>query len=447
MAETPETRAGKHRHGATTRRTLLVVAGVLSFLLAVGSGLSIAQIHRWEGTLTKYCAGSGCDKANPGGHNLIHVEPFCKDICNYLILGSDSRAQLTKRQQGQFGSPTLVTGQRSDTIIVVRVNAAANRTVILNIPRDLRVQIPGHGLDKINSAFQYGADTLVQAVEQLTGLTINPYVEVNFAGFINVVNAIGGVPICVDHAMVDTLSGLNLPRGGCYNLQGAQALSFVRARHVQGDAIPDFSRIARQQQFMRAIIDKVISPKETFRINQIVNAVKDNLVIDQNLNIYSVQDLTRKLAVVGQQGVTFRVVPAIPVTIDGGDYVQLQQPQARNLFAKIRKNQYLGTLGKEEPGGAISPANITVRLEDAASGGAVKQVESFLKRAGFVVLPVTAAPPGQRKSEILYGTEAGKEKAVVSSYLPRLSVVFDRHPVAGADVTVIVGPDFSGLPS
>jgi len=117
---------------------------------------------------------------------------------------------------------------------VVRVNAAANRTVILNIPRDLRVQIPGHGLDKINSAFQYGADTLVQAVEQLTGLTINHYVEVNFAGFINVVNAIGGVPICVDHAMVDTLSGLNLPRGGCYNLQGAQALSFVRARPRPG---------------------------------------------------------------------------------------------------------------------------------------------------------------------------------------------------------------------
>lgn len=425
-----------------------MVAGVLSFLLAVGSGLSIAQIHRWEAGLNKVCAGSGCSKSDPNNPPpLFHVEPFCKDICNYLILGSDSRAKLTTKQQGHYGSPSQVTGQRSDTIIVVRVDTRQNRTVILNIPRDLRMQIPGHGVDKINSAFQYGADTLVQTVEQLTGLTINHYVEVNFAGFINVVNAIGGVPICVDHAMVDTLAGLNLPHGGCYDLQGPQALAFVRARHVQGDAIPDFSRISRQQQFMRAIIDKVISPKQTFRINQIVNAVKDNLVIDQNLNLYSVQDLTRKLATVGQQGVTFRVVPAIPVLIGGVDYVQLQQPEARNLFAKIRRGQYLGVLGKEEPGSKVSPANITIRLEDAASGGKVQQVESFLKRAGFVVLPVTAAPAGQTKSEILYGTDFRNEMNVVSSYLPNMALVFDKHPVAGADLTVIVGPDFTGLPS
>ena len=100
----------------------------------------------------------------------------------------------------------------------------------------------------------------VQVVEKLFKMPVNHYIEINFQGFINVVNAMGGVSVCIDKPMIDTLSGLNLPHAGCYTLKGAQALAFVRARHVQGDSIPDFSRISRQQQFLRAALQKMQSP-------------------------------------------------------------------------------------------------------------------------------------------------------------------------------------------
>ncbi|HEX9235403.1 MAG TPA: LCP family protein, partial [Actinomycetota bacterium] len=250
-----------------------------------------------------------------------------KHACNFLLLGSDSRAGLSKKQQKSIGTgPQAVQGQRADTIIVVNVNAAENRTVVLHIPRDLLVTIPGHGQNKINSAFSFGPNTMVKTVEGLTGLKINHYVAINFAGFEGLVNALGGVTICVNKPMVDTLAGLNLRHVGCYHMSGRTALAFVRARHVQGDIIPDFSRISRQQKFMRALIQKALSAGSIFHLPSLIQAVQDNLILDKGLNLYELQDLTRKLAKLGQGHVLFRIVPSTPVTIDGVDYVQLVQP-------------------------------------------------------------------------------------------------------------------------
>src|SRR5439155_9594340 len=138
--------------------------------------------------------------------------------CNFLLLGSDSRAGL-----GTLAEQT-VTGQRADTIIVAHVDTEHRHTVVLSIPRDLLVPIPGHGMNKINTAFNYGPDVMVQTVEQLTGLQINHYAEINFTGFQELVDALGGVPVCTKTPLIDQLSHLNLPKAGCYNLHGPQAL-------------------------------------------------------------------------------------------------------------------------------------------------------------------------------------------------------------------------------
>ena len=435
------------------RKIFLVVAGVLSFLLAGGSAFSIATIKYADSQLTKVCAGDsrGCDEFHGGVPNVDNDKPgICsKRQCNFLILGSDSRNGLTKAQQARFGNGQTVQGQRADTIIVVTIDPIRNRTIVLSLPRDLLVDIPGHGENKINSAFGYknGANLMVRTVEKVTGLQINHYVEVNFAGFEGLVSALGGVHICIDQPMEDRLAGLHLPHAGCYDLKGNQALAFVRARHVEGDTIPDFSRIARQQQFMRVVIQKLLSVSAITRLGSLIKAVKNNLVVDNRLNLYDLQGLTRRLSGLGQRGVLFRVLPAEPVTIDGVDYVQML-PQAKGLLASIRNGTRLGSIGLEAPSTKMSPANITVRVYDAGSSGEAQKVVNFLPDAGFVVLPMEPAPTGLKKTEIIFREKTSRQRDVVSSYLKIYSFLnsFRRARDSGADVAIVIGSDFKGIP-
>jgi LCP family protein required for cell wall assembly len=418
----------------------LATAGVLALLVAAGSGLAIATIRGVDRRIPKYRVGSKC----AGPDCIQAVNPVCiREACTFLILGSDSRRGLTKKQQQQLGTNArFASGQRSDTIILVQVDPQKDRTIVLSIPRDLRVPIPGHGVNKINTAFSVSPNLMVRTVERLTGLRINHYVEVNFIGFEKLVNALGGIPVCIDRPLHDSLAKLNLPHKGCYNLRGATALAFVRARHIQGDAIPDFSRISRQQQFMRALIEKALSIGSVFHIPDLIKAVQRNLIVDENMNIYALQDLTRKLGQLGQRHVYFRIVPAVPVPIGGVDYLQLLEPQASRLFARLRNGQPLGNLGREAPLTPLSPANVTVQVLDANSGGRAAQVIQYLQRAGFVVLPVKPAPPELNQPVILWGHREYKPKEVVATYLPSLDVVYDQVHTVGTIVTVVVTPNF-----
>ncbi len=424
----------------TRVRTIsLVLAGTLSLVASAGAAFAIATIRHVEHTVEKFrtdpqetCTEQDC----------LPIKPQCLDQrCIFLVLGSDSRKGVPKK----FGTTKNSPGQRSDTILLVQVDARHNRTVVLSIPRDLRVDIPGHGVGKINTAFNYGPNTMVRTVESLTGLAINHYVDVNFLGFEGVVNALGGVPICVDKPMVDALAGLNLPHPGCYNLHGRQALAFVRARHVVGDTIPDFSRISRQQQFMRALITKVLSAGALLHISDFIEAVQHNLRMDANLNLYALQDLTRKLGELGQSGVAFRIVPSVPVSINGVDYVQLIQPQAGQLFARLRQGVRPGGLGLAAALTRISPANVTVQVLDAGSSGAAQNVADYLQQAGFVVLPVAPAPAGLTTSAILWRGDSAEEKEVVASYLTLVPPKRDNRHTKGATVTVVIAPDFQGI--
>jgi LCP family protein required for cell wall assembly len=426
------------RHGA--RIAFLATAGLLSLLIAVGSGFAIATIRRVEDRIPKRGVGPGCT----GEECIPSVDPVCiREACTFLVLGSDSRQGLTKKQLSAFGGSA---GQRADTIILVQVDAQKDRTVVLSIPRDLRVPIPGHGVNKINTAFNHGPDVMVKTVEQLTGLHVNHYVEVNFIGFQRLIDALGGIPVCINKPMKDKLASLNLPHAGCYNLRGAQALGFVRARHIEGDAIPDFSRISRQQQFMRALIEKALSIGSVFRLPELIKAVEDNLVVDENMNIYALQDLTRKLGELGQSRVAFRIVPAVPIELNGVDYLKLLEPQASRLFKRMREGTWLGGVGKEAPLTPLSPANVTVQVLDASSTGRAQEVAAYLRKAGFVVPPVKTAPAELTTSVILWGHDQTKLKEVVSAYLTSLDVVRDNKHTTGSVVVVVVAPDFPGIP-
>lgn len=441
--------ASSPKPGRSAGRTvMLVVAGILPLLIAGGAALAITGINHFEAVLPKIDVGASC----LGESCLTDIEPgpCVRDACNFLILGSDSRAGIPEGGPGgSMGSPANITGQRADAIMLVQTDLQNKRTVVLSIPRDLRVEIPGHGIGKINTAFSYrgGANLMVQTVEKLTGMQINHFVYVNFAGFQSLVNALGGVPICIDRPLVDLeYSGLNLPHAGCYNLKGEQALAFVRARHVEGDIIPDFSRIARQQQFTRAVIDKTLSAGSIFHYADIVRAVGEDIVVDKGLNLYDLQDLTMRLSELGQKSVIFRVVPATPQEIDGVAYVVALQPDTRKLLERIREGKDIGALGKEEPNTPLSPATVEVRVLDDRSNGKAEEVAWYLKRSGFIVDPVEPAPSNYDRNTLYWGRQAEGEELVVADYLPSLTVVYDTKKARQQVITVVIGPGFEGLP-
>src|SRR3984957_4246091 len=175
---------------------------------------------------------------------------------NWLITGSDSRAGLSRAEIDAlhvgFDEGTL----NSDSIMLL--HTGSGRPVLISIPRDSYVDIPGHGYNKINAALAYGgASLLVQTVENATGLKITHYMGIGFGGLVAVVNKIGGVPICLKTAINDSYSGGHLS-AGCHNLNGDQALAFVRDRH--SFATEDLQRIQDQRAFLSALLHKATSP-------------------------------------------------------------------------------------------------------------------------------------------------------------------------------------------
>jgi LCP family protein required for cell wall assembly len=175
---------------------------------------------------------------------------------NWLITGSDSRAGLSRAEIDAmhvgFDEGTL----NSDSIMLLHLGSG--RPVLISIPRDSYVDIPGHGWNKINAALAYGgASLLIQTVENVTGLKINHYMGIGFGGLVAVVNKIGGVRICLKTALNDSDSGVHLA-AGCHNLNGDQALAFVRDRH--SFATEDLQRIQDQRAFLSALLKKATSP-------------------------------------------------------------------------------------------------------------------------------------------------------------------------------------------
>ena len=175
---------------------------------------------------------------------------------NWLITGSDSRAGLSRAEIDAmhvgFDQGTL----NSDSIMLLHLGSG--RPVLISIPRDSYVDIPGHGWNKLNAALAYGgARLLIQTVQDVTGLKIDHYMGIGFGGLVAVVNHIGGVPICLKTALNDSDSGVHLA-AGCHNLNGDQALAFVRDRH--SFATEDLQRIQDQRAFLSALLKKATSP-------------------------------------------------------------------------------------------------------------------------------------------------------------------------------------------
>lgn len=417
------------------RRPTFVLAGVFSALISLGSVASFGYLVYLQ---------SRIDHAE--------IDPL-PDALNgpqtVLVLGSDSRAGLPPEEQEVKGSQDDVGGQRADTIILMRIEPGTGRTVVLHFPRDLRVPIHGTGEEnKINTAFEGGPQRMIDTIEDFSGLTINHYVEVDFGGFREIVDSLGGVPICVDRPLIDEVAELYLPEPGCYLLGGKMALAFVRARNVEGDIIPDFSRIARQQQFLRAVLNSVLAPGSILSLPSLAGAVIDNLTVDRGISVIEIGDIARGLRGLGTPKVDFRVVPSTPILIDGISYLDPVDDQARRLFSLLEAGRPLGGLGLEIAQYADQRADVSVRVADA--GGDWETVRERLAGGGFELLGTVAPTDAASESKVLFASGQDAEAALVAKFLGGLFRFPAPLPVEeaakgslqGADVMVVVAPDF-----
>jgi LCP family protein required for cell wall assembly len=208
---------------------------------------------------------------------------------NWLLVGSDSRADLTEQQQAELATGGDVGNGRTDTILLVHVPGpfAGQPTTMVSIPRDSYVDIPGWGRDKINVAFAEGGPALLaQTVEQSTGLRLDHYAEIGFGGFGGVVDALGGVTMCLPEPITDPLAGIDLP-AGCQVLDGPDALGYVRTR-----ATPraDLDRMRHQREFMSGMLQRALSPGvwlNPWRWYAVPHAALGALTVDNDAHVWS----------------------------------------------------------------------------------------------------------------------------------------------------------------
>lgn len=436
MSETKPT--GKRRP-LTERRVRtagLVLAGLVTFFTFAASTAALGFLWYADTQIDRVSEDELPDLEEEPGEPL--------DPINVLILGSDTREGLSEEEQERKGTPEMVDGERSDTIILAHFDPQEERAVLLHLPRDLLVEIPGHGQEKINAAFTLGGPNLaVRTVRDLTGIPIHHYIEVNFNSFRAIVEALGGVEVCVDRPMIDETAELNLPQAGCYDMDGDTALAFVRARNVEGDVIPDFARIARQQQFIRAVTNKLFSLGSVTRIPDLVRAVAGTVRTDHGLTVTDLLDYGRELQGLAEEDPTgastvdLRVVPGVA----GPSFVKML-PEAEELFRRLREDRPLGDLGTA-PLGEVppSPAQIATKVVQAGSLGAASRAEDLLRDAGFIVLARDERPP-RATSEIVFAAGAGAQAEVVAGYFPDLPMrQAGRGLLGDADVAVILGGD------
>jgi LCP family protein required for cell wall assembly len=272
---------------------------------------------------------------------------------NYLLVGSDTREGLTKEQMKvlRVGSTKTAAGGRSDTMLLVHISKARDKAMIVSLPRDSLVTIPAHrssdgtkdiaaAKSKINAAFAWGgAPLLIETVELATNLRIDHYIEVNFAGFAKIVDALGGIEVCTKKDIDDPKSHLVLS-AGVHTLNGIESLKYVRTR--DSDGLGDIGRMQRQQQFMSSVLRKATSTGvllNPIKLVNFFNAAISTVKTDSGLNESDLLTLAKQL-----RNLSASKVRTLTVPIDNpnayaagvGSVVTWDSVLAAELFQRLR---------------------------------------------------------------------------------------------------------------
>lgn len=291
---------------------------------------------------------------------------------NYLIVGSDTREGLSREEikRLKVGGTDVAAGKRSDTMLLIHISKKRDKAAIISIPRDSYALIPEHSnsqgkvipaaYSKINSAYNWGgAPLLIETLESMSDLRIDHYVELNFVGFVRVVDALGGVEICTKKDINDPKSHLTLP-AGTHVLDGIDSLKFVRTRVFDG--LGDLGRMKRQQEFASAMLRKATSAGvllNPVKMVDFINSALDSVVTDEGLSQGDLLTLGKQLRNLSASNVRTLTIPLkyYNYNKNGVSAAVLWDPVlAPELFERIKNDEAL--IEEVRPDPSSSPTTI-----------------------------------------------------------------------------------------
>ncbi|WP_211310171.1 LCP family protein [Branchiibius hedensis] len=374
----PVSRSAKRSRARTAVIRRRILAGVLVVLVAIGVGGGLLLHHLNGNIRTDALVGSGTAKQQETG-------PI-----NILVMGSDTRDGEANCALGGACAKTTATsnaaaeseGANADVIMVVHVAADRSNATVLSIPRDTVVKIPActyegktvpARTDRINASLMAGPSCTAQTVGQLTGITINHFVVIDFAGVVTMSDAVGGVEVCVDNNVYDTYSHLKLAKG-THTLEGKAALEFLRTRHGFGDG-GDVGRTIAQHLFLSSMIRQVESAStlaNPVKVYNLADAATKAVTVDDDLgSVTALSSLLLEIKDIPSSRITFVTTPTDYNPANKNELVLA--PNAAALFKKIADDVPLShskTTSKTTTSKAPTPSTSTATPSASATSAA-----------------------------------------------------------------------------
>ncbi|NYH51834.1 LCP family protein required for cell wall assembly [Nocardiopsis arvandica] len=425
---------------ARRRRTGLLLVSALSVLVLFASGTSWALTGWMSGALNRFDVFGGLseeDRPEPTGG------------LTFLVIGSDSRDSISQEAQEDL-SVGHTPGQRSDSMMLVRLNHDRDRVTVVGIPRDLWVDVPGHGPDKVNAAYGLGGPQLaVRTVESLTDVRIDHYVEVDFQGFVNVVDALGGIEVCLPEPIRDPKAQLDMA-AGTHHVDGAEALAFSRTRATSRG---DLDRIERQQQVLSAMLDKAMSTEtlsNPAKLTDFVNSALSSVTVDEGLDTRTINDLAYQMRDLSMDSVTFTQVPLSDTeywTPHGNVALLWDEPAARELFAAIQADKPIADPSQESgKGSEPRPGDIRVQVFNGSGApGLGARLDGTLASSGF---QVTAPAQNWSSSnvsttQVRHGSGDRAEAEYLAEMIPGAETVEDG--TLNGELQIVIGFNYTAF--
>ncbi len=390
---------------------------ILFILILAGVAAGFAYVKNLEQKINSVNGSNGLAKIEKVLSNPEKEKPI-----NILLLGNDTRGE----DKG-----------RADTIIIMRFNPKTDKAVLISIPRDTRVKIPDHSYNRINAAYMLGgAELMIRTVEDFTGIDMHHYVMVDFKGFQEIVDALGGVEVYVEKRMRDSSIKLSLDPG-YQRLDGKTALKYVRFRH---DAHGDFGRIERQQKFMKAILSESIRIKSVFKIPELAGIVAENTRSD--MSIGEMISLGRQFSGLQDDDLDGVMLPGTPDMRSGVSYVIPDEKEIDEILYRVKNDL---PLDGELPANFIRNEDVALDIRNGCGVvGKARELSDRLEQRGFKIENISDANRSDyEETLIIYASDAKNKADKVSSYLTFAEVLKDDGQYNfTTDILIIIGKSY-----
>lgn len=469
----------RRQKGAHTRRRKLrrswpqravIVLGGLSAVVLACSAAGLGYLYRKVERIPRIELSRALDEVDDAGGPQ-----------NYLVVGIDSAARIDPDDPIRNGRDNT---NLTDTIMIMRVDPSSQQASILSIPRDTWVAYPTGGHGKINGLYSQAGgtpDLLIQVINEYLGIPIHHYVQIDLAGFYDLVDAIDGVPVYFPRPARDTHSGLWITQSGCVTLDREQAIGYVRSRHYEElaeatgnsnrdwepDNKNDFGRIERQQDFIRRALERAVDKgaRNPGTLDRLIDVGLGSVTIDDELTPGGIFDLARAFRSFDPNSLQNNTLPTVGDTGPGGASIQrLVEVEAEAVLAPFRGTPPPAeaaepgtTRGADEGAVVIAPESVRLTvLNGTGQPGQAGEAGDALAAAGFNVIAradATAADLGQEHTVIRFPAGSRPQAELVARWLEadaelvEVPVEEGSADDAGVGIEVITGADFDGVRS